>query len=607
MTHLAIVKRGRVGATSLIALMMIAASGADAQMTPAAQAAYGCGPVPKSRLSLPSMGGLKYAVDGKKGKFICQIAAQDLKPEPMSDPTLKAGFSAMNRVEYQDRRLNMVETRKSLQQMLDRISAQWPYPKPEGVTIHIAGTGAYRAEALADNSIKVHLGLLVGATSEDEVAFILAHEYAHLALKHLRRNGEIAKRNAMLSKLSDAYYFASKVSKQEWSETSQTLTISSQDKIKLVSAQQRAGDSSAQIRMMLDVAVYPVVAKANEDEADAIGFDLAAKAGYDAEGGAGKAFQTIAEVEGRERKLFEALGDSVETSLMEVSAVQAKSLQASAATDANFLQKINLSSVWNDVNRTVRKGVTETVKKAMKAQHRDPEVRLKELTEYIEEAYGGTDLPKPADWLTVVKGRKEFKDAETAVLAVDESIAARQAGDIKAARRAVNRAALTPYKTSTMVQNELARVLTAEGNLKLASTIFTAAHKLPFQSGAAYQDHVDILVTLKSWPQAKAVADMGSNAFNDRKPFLPTYVLVGFTTGQQDAAVADLNLCIDTEIPQLKMACVNNAPVPGQPAFARLSATNQEAVLRAHARLNNKSAIEQGATTVKGWFGGLGT
>lgn len=558
-------------------------------------------------MKLPSMGGLKYAVDGKKGKFICQIAVQDLKPEPMSDPTLKAGFSAMNRVEYQDRRLNMPETRKSLQLMLDRIAAQWPYPKPEGVTLHIAGTGAYRAEALADNSIKVHLGLLIGATSEDEVAYIIAHEYAHLALKHLRRNGEIAKRNAMLTKLSDAYYFASKLSKQEYSEASQTLTLSPQDKVKLAAAQQRAGDSSAQIRMMLDVMVYPVVAKAHEDEADAIGYDLAAKAGYDAEGGAGKAFLTIAEVEGKERKLFEALGDSVETSLMEVSAIQAKSLQASASSDATFLEKINLGAVWNDVNRGVRKGVTETVKKTMKAQHRDPEVRLKELGEYIEEAYGGGDLPKPSGWLATVKSRKEFKDAETAVLAVDESIAARLSEDIKAARRAVNRAALTPFKASTMVQNELARVLVAEGNLKQASAVFTAAHKLPFQSGAAYQDHVDILVTLKSWAQARAVADMGTNAFNDRIPFLPTYVRVGFAMGQQDAAVADLNLCIDSEIPQLKMACVNNAPVPGQPAFARLTPANQEAVRRAHARLNNKSAIEQGATTVKGWFGGLGS
>ena len=50
--------------------------------------------------------------------------------------------------------------------------------------MHILGVDYYNAYSLPDGSIVVAFGLLDQAQSDDEVAFVLAHELGHVRLGH---------------------------------------------------------------------------------------------------------------------------------------------------------------------------------------------------------------------------------------------------------------------------------------------------------------------------------------------------------------------------------------------------------------------------------------
>lgn len=83
----------------------------------------------------------------------------------------------------------LVRTTRSLQMLVDRLQnrcAALPYP----ITVHLQPSDAVNAAALPGGHLIVFTGLLAEMTSENELAFVLAHELGHFVHRdHLRGLG----------------------------------------------------------------------------------------------------------------------------------------------------------------------------------------------------------------------------------------------------------------------------------------------------------------------------------------------------------------------------------------------------------------------------------
>ena len=125
-----------------------------------------------------------YSVSGKPGPFVKQVAGR---------PGLGGGgrgggsmglTDSVSLGRYQTARIRMPQTEAKVAALLTRIDAHWPYTRGQPLQVHILGVDYYNAYSLPDGSIVVAFGLLDQAQSDDEVAFVLAHELGHVRLGH---------------------------------------------------------------------------------------------------------------------------------------------------------------------------------------------------------------------------------------------------------------------------------------------------------------------------------------------------------------------------------------------------------------------------------------
>jgi Zn-dependent protease with chaperone function len=81
------------------------------------------------------------------------------------------------------------DTTRSLQALVDRLQDRCA-PLPYNITVHVTESDAVNAAALPGGHMVVFTGLLAEMASENELAFVLAHELGHYANRdHLRGMG----------------------------------------------------------------------------------------------------------------------------------------------------------------------------------------------------------------------------------------------------------------------------------------------------------------------------------------------------------------------------------------------------------------------------------
>ena len=71
--------------------------------------------------------------------------------------------------------------------------------------MQILGLNQYNALSLPDGSVVIAFGLLDQVQSDDELAFVLAHELGHIRLNHFAADVKAAKRQQTMSKLGQAF------------------------------------------------------------------------------------------------------------------------------------------------------------------------------------------------------------------------------------------------------------------------------------------------------------------------------------------------------------------------------------------------------------------
>lgn len=459
-----------------------------------------------------------FSVSGKPGPFIKQISNRPLGQIQAGAGALSLSSDAINRGEFQAARLRMPQTEAKVKALLDRIEVNWPYANAQPVKVMILGVDYYSAQALPDGSIMVGFGLIDRAQSDDELAFVLSHELGHIRLGHFAKVAQQAKPRETSSQMSPLFVIA------------------------------QASAAADLLHLINDVMVEPAWSRGQEDEADAIGFDLAQMVPYSAESASARVFDTI-QADADKRT---ALSEALKTRLTKEFGVTMAGTAARAAVTGGRPRDMLLQGIGRMALSAA------AAPKEPGPDHRPPEARKQGIANYSAEAYpDGLPLrDEQSTLLGQIRATPEYTEAKVAVDAVANSMRLRTDGDYPGAAAHIAAAMRTSFRTAPMVINEAARIRDDMGDAAGADALFIQAHASPDQTVDGYLDHGRMLFRTGQYDRAEQVVDEGTRRFGgDDKPFLSLLVAVADKQGKPELREQRLKRCRGFGNAELKKDC----------------------------------------------------
>jgi hypothetical protein len=496
----------------------------------------------------------------------------------------------------------MPQTEQAMSALLSRLEAQWPHRDPGVIRIHIFGSSAYAPRAKPDNSIIVPLGLLERAQTDDEVAWVIAHEFSHLALRHYARSADLAQREHAAEMLETMAELGLGLSTQRVSHVGSTYQFYQVSDPASARRADEAWSRSQQLREILLLG-DALASREQEDEADADGFDLAWAAGYDAETGSTQALTVVEEDDKRAAAQAKSLQEKLQTALR------------TSVSGNDVVQAVNgnTSFAAGDIEkRLLRKAIfmgTEVILNTLSQNHRPAKIRIKGLAAYSESAYPDTGAA-PRDpthtWLDAVRATAEYKEAVVAVNARDKAMQDIDAGDPKKAADDLEPALTTRYAHAPLILDVHGAVYDGLGDFADADRSYEEADRAglappptrgppsvaarpsnkrrrggpgtsavavsptaaappaqtarPFdpylaQGLIGYNDHILLLVRHEDFARARAKIAEAERRFGDHTRFLPAMINIAARTHDNVAMMRGLDECFATEDEALRAEC----------------------------------------------------
>lgn len=247
-----------------------------------------------------------------------------------------------------------------LREIGDRLLAGYPGPKLRYEVYVTSGKG-YEAQITSEGAITVPVGLLISAESEDEIAFVLAHEMSHAIMNHTGKE-EMTK---------------------EADDTAMLLLAGSamlNDELGGRHGNLNTVSEAIMLTYALNKAIFePSWSREQEDEADLLAADLMNSTGYNYD-----AAYTV----------FERLADDIRRSEKEK-----QDAEFALHAHVDSLMKQGRFSEGLDIafDRLAQAPATilgKILSEAMKT-HSAPENRREDLASYLGREYGDQPLPPP--------------------------------------------------------------------------------------------------------------------------------------------------------------------------------------------------------------------
>ena len=479
-----------------------------------------------------------YSVSGKPGPFVKQVAD---RPGLGGGGTGGGSLGLSDSISlgrYQTARIRMPQTEAKVAALLGRIDAHWPYAKGQPLQVHILGVDYYNAYSLPDGSIVVAFGLLDQAASDDEVAFVLAHELGHVRLGHFHTQAPERLRPEMASRMGMLFMAGAAASAAGAGSG-------------VASAALEAGATNDLIHFLTNVMVEPDHTRAQEDEADCIGYDLSESASYAADSASAKVFDTIVADQQRHQAVIDTLGTQLKSQL-------GNALKNGSAVSMVMGGASGLRSGLMENGAQLAIGMAAAHAAQPPPQHRPPEERKKGMAQYSADAYpeGAPLRDEQHTWLTSVRAAPEYVQAKAAVTAVSDAKRARAAGKYDEAQAAIRQAQATKFGTSPLVLNEAARVHDDMGDIPGAERLFEQANASVDQTVDGYVDHVRMLYRVQQNERAMSVARAGITRFgNDDKPFISLQIAISKQAGNESEMEEYYARCVGYGNPALTKDC----------------------------------------------------
>jgi hypothetical protein len=500
-----------------------------------------------------AMGGDAFSVSGKPGPFVKQVAARNFDQIGTGDGAMGLASDTANLGQYQAARLRMPQTEAKVAQLLGTLDGEWPYAKGPPLQVQILGLDYYNAYSLPDGSIVVSFGLIDQAQSDDEVAFVLAHELGHVRLGHFNRAVSAQQQPKLASPLGQLFLVGAAAAV-------------------VGGPAARAGATNDYMHFLVKSMVEPGHTRAQEDEADCIGYDLSQSASYSADSASARVFDTIQADQQKHKALVDILGDQLKSQLSEaVSSGAATSFLAGGMSGSGLRSEL--------MGGAARLAFGAAIERASEQppQHRPPEERKRGVAQYSADAYpeGAPLRDEQHVWLAGVRTTAEYAQGKLAIDAVYDTKKARANGDYAKATLAIGRAMQTSFSGAPLVLNEDARLRDDMGDAAGADRLFAQAHSSPDQTVDGYVDHVRMLYRTKQNDRAMQIAREGTQRFgNDQKPFIALMIAISRQAGREDEAERYLGQCVaygdDGLTKDCQLAAGKNGPSPSSPKVPSL-------------------------------------
>jgi len=331
------------------------------------------------------------------------------------------------------------------------------------------------AKAYPDGAIGIPLGLLRHVNSEDELAFVLGHEAAHVILGHHDNDWYQSINQNMVSA----------------AEMALGLGVVMSQKLGKGDLAEKAGKFALIAGAALFVAdkgLFPSFTREQEDEADLLGLDLMVRGGYNSQG----AFDAFAKIQAWEADLAKR-GSPRDEKLAEIEREISQSAQSGAADQLvqGFLELFSFGA--------------EEFSKKIGVTHRSSVAREESLLEYFLREYA-EEVPPDSSALELEsvrnspEGRELFASygfARDARKRIDE-------GKLKEAEQLARKAVGGNFKNDSLTRYAFFETRREQGKLDQARRNLELALEGPRPTLAVYRELAGI-----HWVQGRRKQAMG--------------------------------------------------------------------------------------------------
>ena len=465
-----------------------------------------------------------------------------------NDPS--TGVRRFSSVDYDNRYVvNSDEINGYLESIGNRLLKGWEGEKPEYAVTLVYGD-ELGAHVTSHQNIFVPTGWIHTVESEDELAAILAHELAHIILRHPYTLGE---RKQQQGFLEDAGEWATMLTVMSGMRGGMNngqfnLAIADQDETaKRMLAVMTASTAIYEIKRSL---IDPNINRNQEEQADFLAVDLLAKAGYNR-----NAFLDVmqrlanyrADVQTRMAKLEEKhkvaqaqLEEQVDELMAKGDFSTGMAAALGGVTDIAMEQGIGRVQAWLAQQRRT---------------HFDPDYRSQRARAYMRAHYARS-LPPASHTSSFASAKRRsgfntlfdaHKDAELAsnlLKAGRTDQASRMAYNVI---RTPARHSPYPWKVLADVRLDQHRIADAIENYELAiqrkgpPDVYESLAQLHWQRG--------------QYERAVATIEQGGNNYDDDDIFLPTAAQMHSLMGEKQKAKKIVNRCKSRGIPRLENEC----------------------------------------------------
>lgn len=352
-------------------------------------------------------------------------------------------------------------------------------------TVAVRATSNLEASATPDGNIYLGLSWLLYAENEDEIAAVLAHELAHILLSHF--NADI------LTQVQD---------RANWiGEMGVTFKLAAEKKQVIGQSDQKMLQQLQMLKTVSELIVLPAWGRSQEREADLLGMDLLAKAGY-----APMAMMSMLEkLEEWDRQ--------------------------HAQSDQEF-QKQLLEQLTQDAG-----GAALTlVNKVFGSSHPPADERVRDAAEYMQRFYDGNDqMVDTESWRRIAK-KPRIGDV---LVSYDKAFSAEVAlakGDPGKALQLAQQSVRGDAGRHAYPNWILAKAASATGRIPLAQQSYAKALQAGDPPKGLYEDVIDFEERSGRLDRALSIAEKAQVEYGDSPVWYPVRIRLLKKSNKRDEA-----------------------------------------------------------------------
>lgn len=259
-----------------------------------------------------------------------------------------------------------------LNQTVDKLLNAYPGEKPK-VQVIISDNRAFSPSSTPYNELVIPLGMLVNATTDDEIAALLAHELSHILLNHFSREEERIKREDLLSSFINI-----RVEVEQPAQKTQMVSQAAQD----VVHQTRVTYNL--INTLSDTLWGASWQRAQEQQADYLAADLMVASGYSVKGFR-NALKRLDDYQGKQKDIHDLLVKQQNDFLIILAEMVVNGAKNALFNPNQLVAGIEQSGVKLVLNAAFKTG--SYVKDKLDRTHDEPAERLAENRAYWEREY----------------------------------------------------------------------------------------------------------------------------------------------------------------------------------------------------------------------------